>query len=62
MEAVTAIIRYPMDQIPKKGTKESSDDLVCWLQAIHVAHVWANEVYDLEAYKFFFMWYCALSE
>lgn len=62
MEAAAPAIRYPSYQVPKKGTKETSDDLVCWLQAIHVAHVWANEVYDLEGYKFFFSWYCALSE
>jgi hypothetical protein len=62
MEAVSAVIQYP--SIPKigKGTREADDDLVCWLQAIHTAHIWANEQRDGEAYSFFFRWYCSIAE
>lgn len=62
MEAAAPMIRYYSVPSIGKGTREADDDLVCWLQAVHVAHIWANEVYDMEAYGFFFSWYCALSE
>jgi len=39
------------------GTKEGSDDLICWLRALHVAHVDAGDVYDMDGYRFFFLWY-----
>jgi len=38
------------------------DDLVCWLHAIHVCHVEANNAYDVDGYLFFFNWYCSLAE
>jgi hypothetical protein len=40
---------------------EAPDDLVCWLHAIHVAHIDAGDRYDTEGYLFFFLWYCELS-
>lgn len=62
MEAVAPVIRYYKVPAYGKGTREADDDLICWLQAIHTAHIWANQERDVEAYAFFFSWYCAISE
>ena len=44
------------------GTRESQDELIHWLKAIHVAHVDAGDAYDYEGYRFFFLWYCCIAE
>ncbi len=41
---------------------KAPDDLVCWLHAIHVCHVEAGNVYDMDGYRFFFLWYCEIAE
>jgi hypothetical protein len=58
------VMRAPYENLPKlgKGEKDSYDDLVCWLQAVHVAHVDAGDDYDVDGYRFFFLWYCDLAE
>jgi hypothetical protein len=48
---------------PRKGRGNwSPDDLVCWKHAIHVAHTEAGDQYDINAYLFFFQWYCDMVE
>lgn len=44
-----------------RGDK-NPDDLVCWLHAIHVCHVAAGDEYDMDGYRFFFLWYCSIAE
>ena len=52
------------ENMPKVGpcTRESSDELILWLKAIHVAHIQAGDEYDVEGWKWFFLWYCSLSD
>ena len=45
-----------------KGCKDSYDDLVCWLQAVHLAQMQAGELYDDEAWHFFNEWHYAIGD
>lgn len=38
------------------------DDLICWLHALHACHVDAGDRYDMDGYRFFFLWYCSISD
>lgn len=59
MDAATVKAIAPMG--PGRS-HEAPDDLVCWLHALHVCHVEAGDEYDMDGYRFFFLWYCSVAE
>lgn len=51
-----------LQRAKRGGNNRGVDDLVCWKHAIHVAHTDAGDQYDMNAYLFFFQWYCDIVE
>lgn len=45
----------------KRGRNEKGDDLVRWLQAVHVAQLRAGNEFDYDGWDFFLLWYRSVS-